>query len=272
MIRFRFPTSAVSYMLGVALAIGLAIPAAAHEFWLEPESTRATVGDTVPVIMAVGSDFVGETQIFIPLDTVRFDVIGPDGTVPAGRGFAADPAGEVKVTAPGLYAVVFQNTGQTVDMTPETFRTYAGREGLEHALQARAAAGLSESRVLDRYTRFPKTFVLAGPDTAGDGTTRNYGQVFEIVPERNLFTVRPGDSLPFRVVFRGRPAADILVGAFLKQKSERTATVRTDADGRGVLPVRESGRWMLSAVALIAAEGPGRDWDSFWASVTFDVP
>lgn len=250
----------------------MTVPAVAHEFWLEPEAARAAVGDTVAVTIAVGSDFVGESQIFIPLETVRFDVVGPAGTVPAGRGFAADPAGEVRLDAPGLYAVLFQNTGQVVELDPATFRTYALREGLEHALASRAAAGLSDSPALDRYVRFPKTFVLAGPDHAGAGTTLTHGQTFEIVPETNLFALRPGDRLPFRVLFRGQPAAGILVGAFIKARSERTATVRTDADGRGMLDIAEAGRWMLSAVNLLPAEGPGRDWDSFWASVTFDVP
>lgn len=262
------------YRISVLVAILMGFTSAsAHEYWLEPEKTRAEVGETVPVTMAVGQDFVGSTQLYIPDNTVRFDVIGPTGTVSAAAGFAADPAGKVTIGAPGLHTVVFQNTGNRIELDPETFETYARRDGLEHALAARAAAGRADVTARERYTRFPKTWVLSGPEAAGEAARRPIGLTLELVPQRNPFMVRAGEALQVQVLYRGLPLRGILVQAFHKQTESRTGTVRSDRDGIAVMELPHSGRWMISAVHLIPATAdPDLDWESFWASFVFDVP
>lgn len=265
-----------SYRILLRLAIALACvacPANAHEFWIEPETpTRTEVGEVVPIVVAVGQDFVGERQIMIPDRVARFEAIGPHGIRPAARGFAEDPAGEVRVDAEGLYTVVYQNRPAELVLDPKTFEIYARMDGVEHALKARAAAGRSNEDAVERYTRFPKTFVLAGPPAAGAGATEPVGLRFELVPETNPFLVRAGEQLPVRVLFEGAPLDGILVQAFHKGRAEKLARVRSDADGHASIALPHPGRWMISAVHLVPSRTPGIHWESFWATFTLDVP
>lgn len=264
----------MAYRISGLIAMLMAITSAsAHEYWIEPQSSRAEAGDSVPVTMAVGQDFVGSTQIYIPDNTVRFDVIGPEGTVSADAGFAADPAGKVVVGAPGLYTVVFQNKGNLIELDPQTFETYARRDGLEHALAARTAAGREDTQARERYTRFPKTWVLSGDVSAGEAATAPVGMTFELVPQRNPFALSAGESLQVQALYRGLPLRGVLVQAFHKQTERRVGTMRTDGKGMATLELPVAGRWMITAVHLIPADtDPDLDWESFWASFVFDLP
>ena len=263
-----------AYRISGLLAICLAFtPASAHEYWIEPAKSRATAGETVPVTMAVGQNFVGSSQIYIPDRTVRFDVIGPEGTVSAAAGFAADPAGTVTIGAPGLYTVVFQNVGNLIELDPETFETYARLDGLEHALDARAAAGMEDSPAREHYTRFPKTWVLSGDASAGVGATHPVGMTYELVPQRNPFSVVAGETLKVQALYHGLPLRGVLIQAFHKQTETRVETARSDGNGMAELTLPMAGRWMITSVHLIPADSdPDLDWESFWASIVFDLP
>ncbi|MDF1721700.1 MAG: DUF4198 domain-containing protein [Minwuia sp.] len=264
----------ISGLVAMALigSVLLIASASAHEYWIEPSKTRAAAGETVSLTMAVGQDFVGDTQIYIPDRTVRFDVIGPVGTVSADAGFASDPAGKVAVSAPGLYTIVYQNKGNRITLDPETFETYARRDGLEHALAARAKAGTSDQPAREHYTRFPKTWVLSGDPSAGQAATEAVGMRFELVPASNPFTLSPGTTLPVSVLYEGKPLSGILVQAFHKQTETLVGGDRSDAAGLTGIELPFAGRWMISAVHLIPMpEDTALDWQSFWASFVIDI-
>lgn len=262
-----------AYRISGLVAMAMTITSAtAHEYWIEPSNSRAEAGETVSITMAVGQDFVGDTQIYIPDRTVRFDVIGPLGTVSAAAGFAADPAGKVIVSAPGLYTVVYQNKGNRIALDPETFETYVRRDGLEHALAARASAGISDQPASEHYIRFPKTWVLSGDPAAGQVATQPVGMRFELVPGRNPFTLSPGTSLPVQAIYEGQPVAGILVQAFHKQTETLVGGDRSDQTGMATIELPFAGRWMISAVHLIPVpEDTALDWRSFWASFVIDL-
>ena len=61
--------------------------------------------------------------------------------------------------------------------------------------------------------------------------------------------------------------------AFTADRPADRLTVRTGADGRARLPLNRAGRWLVKAVHMIAvpASDPAADWESFWASLTFEV-
>jgi hypothetical protein len=50
-------------------------------------------------------------------------------------------------------------------------------------------------------------------------------------------------------------------------------SARSDKDGRVRLRLPHAGMWMVKAVHMIPAPaGTQADWQSFWASLTFDLP
>ena len=65
-------------MLGLTLSM-FALPASAHEFWVEPENFRSPVGAPINVRVLVGQDFRGDGVVFLPETFERFVTITARG-------------------------------------------------------------------------------------------------------------------------------------------------------------------------------------------------
>jgi hypothetical protein len=47
---------------------------------------------------------------------------------------------------------------------------------------------------------------------------------------------------------------------------------RTDTTGRASIPMTMAGQWLVRAVHMLRVEGdPKADWESFWASLNFEL-
>jgi hypothetical protein len=47
---------------------------------------------------------------------------------------------------------------------------------------------------------------------------------------------------------------------------------QSDRDGRAAFKIEEPGPWLVKAVHMVPAPaGSNADWESFWASLTFDI-
>ncbi len=75
----------------------------------------------------------------------------------------------------------------------------------------------------------------------------------------------PGSSwlraVRFRVLYEGKPLA------------ASTLALRSGADGRVSFRLPRRGVWLVKVVHMVPApNGTGADWESLWASLTFEVP
>ena len=88
---------------------------------------------------------------------------------------------------------------------------------------------------------------------------------------------RTQEGLPGRLLHQGRPRAGALIGALHQSEmgsgpGKLAVRVRSDRDGRAVVP-SSPGRWLIKAVQMQrAAGGSSVDWESIWTSLTFRVP
>jgi uncharacterized GH25 family protein len=85
--------------------------------------------------------------------------------------------------------------------------------------------------------------------------------------------MRTGDSLPVELTYKGTPLAGALVVAFNQRSPYHKLRVRSDQNGRATFTIEEPGPWMVKAVHMVpAAAGTNADWESYWASLTFEMP
>ncbi len=268
----RFLRQCNRYAAGVfsLLTALAATPAMAHEFWIEPAAFRPAVGREVPLRLYVGQDFRGESQIYLPQQFKRYAVLGPDGEHAVSATPGDDPAGRFTPARPGLHVVVFRGTHAEVSFdTRAEFERYLDKEGLEHVRQLPNYERLVNRRVIrERYSRSAKSLITAGPAAEPD---RVVGLPLELVAERNP-AAGGYSSFPVRLLLDGRPLPGALVIAFQRTTPVTRLTVRTDQDGRALLPLKRPGLWLLSAVHLAPAPRLAREeWESLWASLTFEL-
>jgi hypothetical protein len=211
----------------------------------------------------------GTPYPYLPPYIVRFDVTADGKTEPV-NGLAGDlPALNYVVLHPGLQVIAQQTVPYRVTYDDwEVFRKYGAEEGFPEVEVEHLKRGLPTTGFAERYTRYVKALVQAGPLRPGDCDVRT-SLPFELVAEANPY--QPGlDTLPVRLYWRDRPAADVQITVFRDTGTVERNTVRTDAEGRARI-VLQPGFHLLSAVRIDAVDNDTVAWHSHWAALSFVV-
>jgi len=266
----------------LALALCCA-PLFAHDFWIEPASFRPHAGAPFAIELKVGDFAVGDSVARNDSRTVDFTLHGPDGVKPVVGRDGATPAGFVRVESEGLYVLGYRSHPTAVELDAAKFEGYLREKGLDSVAAERARLGESTQPARERYSRCAKSIVRVGTHGSQEFDAM-LGYPLEIAPELNpcdLFAAGATPArLPVRVFFDGAPLANALVAALDLDAPARPESgahaepilARTDSQGRASLPLPRSGRWLLAVVHMQrAANRAEADWESYWASLTFET-
>ena len=262
--------SFVSMVLIVSLVSVVSL--AAHDMWIDPTTFVPEAGQIVGVRLRVGQDLLGDPIPRDPSLIREFVVEDREGRKPVvGRG-GSDPAGFVRASAPGLLVIGYHSNPATVELPAEKFNQYLKEEGLDAVGALRARRGQTGAGARELFSRCAKSLVSSGPAASG-ASDRALGFPLELLAERNPYALPRGEDLPIRLTYGKAPLAGALVVAINRQNPAQKIAARTGADGRVRLRLHQPGMWLIKAVHMVPASGgSGADWESFWASLTFEAP
>ncbi|HEV2844825.1 MAG TPA: DUF4198 domain-containing protein [Thermoanaerobaculia bacterium] len=255
------------------LLIGLAAaPAArAHDFWIEPSTYTPTPGQRVAVRLRVADHFPGDPFPRNAARIERFAVLGggAEAAVPGVDG--TDPAGYLVADKPGLYQIVYDSNHASIELAGEKFEQHLAEQGLERIGELRKKDGRSAAAAKEIYSRSVKALIAVGGGS-GEGFDRPAGLPLELIAEQDPFRLKPGEELPVRLLYQGKPLAGAWVEARNPRRSEERVSGRTDREGRVRLRLASAGPWLIKSVHMVPApKDSGADWESFWASLTFET-
>ena len=271
----RGPAWALALGLAVALPFLAAIPAQAHDYWLEFQPAAPTPGDELSVALWLGEGFIPEAQTAIQAaravslhHITRFRDLD---LLPRAR-LGVAPLLRLGLALPGGHLLALERETTRVQLRARRFNRYLEQEGLHDALAERKMSGELWRRGTERYQRYLKAFVQVG-DELDAVSTRVLGHRLEVVPERDLASLKVGETLGVRVLFEGRPLAGAQVEAFARNAGpvvpQGQAGV-TDAAGRAEFTVGETGTWLVRTVHMQRCVGCEEiQWESFWAAYSF---
>lgn len=253
---------------------GLAASVLAHDFWIEPSSFHPAVGSLLLVSLRVGQDFQGDPVPRNPALVQKFVLVSEGREIAIDGLPGADPAGSIRVPAPGILWVAYRSGRSPVTLEAEKFERYLAEEGLERIQQIRARRGESGKPGREVFSRSVKSMLVAGQaQAAGKDFDRVLGLTLEIVPRRDPRRIFPGGRLPLRLLDEGRPLAGALVVAMNQAAPGEKVRARTDGRGEATLDLPRKGVWLVKAVHMTPAPpGLDADWESVWTSLTFEVP
>ncbi len=262
-----------TFALLFALALGpVSGFANAHEFWIEPSTFTPERGGLLGVRHCVGDGFEGWSLARNAGRIEQFIAAGPAGDQPIVGLDGSTPAGVVRLTTAGGHVLAYRSNPAFQDLPAERFEEHLRDKGLDGIVALRKARGTSFRPAREAYSRHAKALVRVG-DSGADPIDRAMGLQLELVAEPHLFRERADGRRTFRLLHEGRPLGGALVAATRPGTADEDQRVRTDADGRAVFTMRESGMWRVAAVHMIAARRNLRaDWESLWASLTFELP
>ncbi len=265
-------TSTTVTALALSMLFSIPMPAASHEFWMEPDTYRPDIGQNVDLRHFIGQKFKGQSYPYVP-DWFKSFTITQNGKRSNIAGtMGDDPAAVLNFEQPGLKILTFHSTPDKLTFKSfKKFKTYLIFEGLEPILTQYEKELSQQKQFHEDYVRCSKTLMQVGNDVSGaDQAT---GMPLELVAQQNPFSLKKGQSLGVQLLKDGKPLAGALIRILTKTDPEKIKPVRTDNQGRALIALPHTGPYLLNAVAMTNKGLPKKDesWQSLWASLSFSV-
>jgi uncharacterized GH25 family protein len=179
---------------------------------------------------------------------------------------------------PGTYVVGVSTAPRMIELTAEEFNGYLAHDGVSDVLEARRRDGALDQSAAERYSKHVKTILQVGGSTT-ESYGHRLGYPVEIVPLANPGDLASGLTLDVLVLAEGEPVSGQLVYASYEGfhshddsgAHREAATLRTDEKGVARIELTRSGRWYVRLIRMLPSEDEGVDYESNWATLTFEV-
>ena len=268
----RWITVAVSS----ALLVTAVAVAAAHDLFLKPsrffvpENTEVRVrvlnGTFTRSENAVARNRLADVSVVtptrrMPLDTAEWTVTGDTSTF------------HIHTRGAGTYVIGVSTRPSFIDLSADDFNLYLRDDGIPDVLAARQRDGELGKPARERYHKHVKALVQVG-DTPSDHYATVLGYPAEIVPVENPYSLRSGASLRVKTLVDGKPVANQLVlygGVTATDTPIEAKSVRSDAQGVATIALSTPGTWFIKFINMARVQGDTVDYESKWASLTFQV-
>jgi hypothetical protein len=249
----------------------------AHDCFLMAKPFRPVAGERPKIAIHIHDDFPGQHVAWNPNRILRFHHwFGGVLQLSESPKPSPDSSGVfVNTDQPGVHLIALDWAPRLIEIDGTRFTNYLKSEGLSHVIKARADQQLQDQPGRERYSRYIKTLVFSGE--GNDRAVRTVvGQTMEIVPLDNPYARVLGDSVRFQLLFRGQPLAGALVSATFAGHGAKNhhyaQSGRTDRQGVFSVRMTHAGAWLVRTVHMLPRDDDmDADWESWWASVTFEM-
>ncbi|MBI4419822.1 MAG: DUF4198 domain-containing protein [Gemmatimonadetes bacterium] len=173
---------------------------------------------------------------------------------------------------PGTYVTGVSLRPRELELAAADFNAYLAEDGIPDILEARRRDNELTKPARERYSKHVKAVFQVGGARSGEfGAVLGYPA--EIVPLENPYVSGRGAMLRVRCLVDGRPVANQTLlwggdrgGQLLPQRSARTGQ-----DGMVEVVLDGSARWYVKFVHMVRSTEPGLDYESKWATLTFET-
>lgn len=275
--RFRARRAAIAVGV-VALTLGTAVVASAHDTWLISATNFGRVGVPFRLGLTSGETFPNDDFAIVQNRVTRAVVREAGVTRQLPHPTAAALRLEYLWTprAAGVASIGIELQPKTLVLEPRLIDEYLGEIDASDAIRATWKSLGEKQKWTESYTKHAMTFVRIAPaksDSAwirDKSWTRPLGLALELVPERDPTALRAGDTLVVSVMWRGAPVPQFSVGAIREGRSKATF-FHTDATGRAHVVVDADGRWLLNGTMLRRSPTGATVWESDFVTATLHV-
>jgi uncharacterized GH25 family protein len=262
----------------LALTLGIAVTASAHDTWLISATNFGRVGTPFRLGLTSGEIFPTDDFAIVESRVARALVREAGVTRSLPRPSAAALRLEYTWTprSAGVASVGIQLQPKTLVLEPQLIEEYLGEIDASDAIRATWKSLGDKQKWTESYTKHAMTFVRVAPQksdsawTADKSWTRPLGLALEFVPERDPTALRAGDTLVVRVLRRGVPVPGFSVGA-IREGRTKAIFFHTDAAGRARVIVDADGRWLLNGTSLRRSTTGTTVWESDFVTATVHV-
>jgi len=242
----------------------------AHDLFLKPFAFFVTPGSEARLRILNGTFEKSENAI--ERNRLRdLSVVGPDTSACSDKGDTS--VFVFRTGATGTYVVGASTLPRTLRLDAKAFNEYLASDGVTDMLDARKRSNELNTPSHERYSKHVKTLIQVGDArTPGYDAVLNYPA--EIVPLDNPYALKVGGVVRARVLVDGRPVANQLVIAGGRTPSGArlaVSTVRSAPDGVARVAIGSPGYWYIKFIHMVRVTGDTVNYESKWATLTFQV-
>ena len=177
--------------------------------------------------------------------------------------------------ASGTYVVGLSTKPREFELSAKDFNQYLADDGIPDVLAARKTDGSFTKGAKERYHKHVKAIFQVG-DTRTDAWKTPLGYPAELVPLENPYAVHPGATIGLQCLMDGKPLAGqlVMVGGRAGTTGDTRLPARTaHCDANGIVRVHldRAGRWYVKFIRMVRVDDGRVDYESKWASLTFEV-
>lgn len=264
------------FLVGLLLSLILLLPALAHDLFLKLDNFFVAVNDKISIKILNGSFQSSEGAVnFARLKDVS--VVSPAGTRtnPKESDFTKDDKTaflNLQPTEEGNYVVGLSTMPREIDLKAKDFNEYLTEDGIPDVLAERKTKKELTKDVRERYSKHVKTIFQAGGKQSDNFKTA-LGYPVEIVPMKNPYSLKKGDTFEFQCLKDGKPLNNqfVMTGRDENGKLIIGKNVRTDKNGIAKIKLDGAGKWYVKFINMTRLNDPQINYESKWATLTFEI-
>lgn len=274
--KLRTATAAAISVTGVLAGM----PAPAHEMFLRAKE-YVVAPNSAQVVRLMNGTF-DESENSISRDRMADVSIAANGrvTTPPEEAWYDDSNSSYlryRTGEAGTYVIGVSTQPSVIELSAEEFTEYLRHDGILDTLETfEKHSELTEVR--ERYSKHVRAIVQVGDEQSAD-YSKPLGYPAEILLDQNPYGLTMGDELSFRVLFDGEPVDNQIVrvsyGGFQGRDASDDHTnaynLRTDEDGRARFRLTDKAIWYIALIHMEKVDEAEVDYESNWATVTFEV-
>ena len=178
----------------------------------------------------------------------------------------------------GTYVLGVSTASRIIDLSAKDFNNYLAHDGVLDVLEDRKKNGKADQAASERYSKHVKAIYQVG-DAQTDTYEHRLGYPIEIVPLMHPYTLGVGDTFEVLVLRNNYPVANQLVYASydgyhgLDDTGGHVEAIKTRTDDKGVARIElvHGGPWYVRLIHMVESAEKGVDYESNWATLTFEV-
>ncbi len=264
-------------MKRVLLLTGLSLLFSAHELFLKTDSYYLKPNSSSELYLFNGT--FDESENVISRDRItKAKIIGPEYNSNPDKSAYYDN-GDVtylrfKSGREGTYVAGISTLPNMIKLTAEEFKEYLEHEGLADMIAEREKKGTAHLSANEKYSKHVKALLQVG-DKPTQHFATELGYPIEFIPLNNPYDLQEGDQISFRLLSKGSPLSNQVVHYSFRSETQNTTaeenSTRTDNNGVLTINLSDAGKWYVATIHMVESEEEGIDYESNWATLTFEI-
>ena len=262
--------------VGLLLSLFLILPAFAHDLFLKPDRFFAKVNENILMSVMNGTFQKSEGAVAIARLT-DVSVIAPSGVraSPKEADFTKNETTaflNFKPAEAGNFVVGLSTALRENALAAKEFNEYLTLEGIPDVLDNRKRDKELDTDARYRYSKYVKTILQIG-DKQTDSYKTALGYAVEMIPQQNPYQLKKGKTIEILCLKDGKPLVGqtVLTGRETNGKLAAEKALRSDSKGIIKIKLDGAGKWYAKFINMVKIDDPKLNYESKWATLTFEI-